>query len=219
MKLYLIRHGQTDWNLQGRFQGREDIPLNETGIRQAEECGRALAGEKMKAVISSPLSRASRTAEIIADIVSAEQLMIEEQLTERDFSKVSGMTPKEREAFYASGEEDDKEPWDILCRRMISCINRYAEQYRNQNIIMVSHGASINAALSVLSEGETGTGKIILKNTCINIIHYNCGRLSLGEFNYNCGRLSLGEFNLTAQEYMTLKERKKNSLISSFEQI
>ncbi|HCM13527.1 MAG TPA: alpha-ribazole phosphatase, partial [Lachnospiraceae bacterium] len=44
MKLFLIRHGETDWNKQGRFQGREDIPLNETGIKQALNCGQALKG-------------------------------------------------------------------------------------------------------------------------------------------------------------------------------
>ncbi len=193
MKIFLVRHGQTDWNMQGRFQGREDIPLNDNGLQQAKECGMALAGENYKAVITSPLSRASKTAEIIAQIVSAEQLIIEENITERDFSKVSGMTPAEREAFYASGKKDDKEPWDKLCKRMLRSIKKYAEQFEGQNIIMVSHGASINSVLSVLSEGKTGTGKVILKNTCINIIHYDNGKLSLGEF------------NLTAKEFLALK--------------
>ncbi len=197
MKVYLIRHGQTDWNIQQRFQGREDVPLNEVGIMQAAECGNALKGDNFKAVITSPLVRASKTAEIIADIVSAEQLIIEKQIIERDFSKVSGMTPKEREAFYASGEKDDKEPWDKLCHRMISCIKRYGEQFKSNNIIMVSHGASINAVLSVLSAGKTGTGKIRLKNTCINILHYDKGQLRLGEY------------NLTAEEYLELKSMKK----------
>lgn len=196
MKVYLIRHGQTDWNIQGRFQGREDIPLNEVGIMQAQECGEALKGENFKAVITSPLSRASKTAEIIAELVSADHVIIEDQITERDFSKVSGMTPKEREAFYASGEEDDKEPWEQLCNRMISCIKSYGEKYYNHNIIMVSHGASINSVLSVLSTGKTGTGKIILKNTCINII------------DYENGQLSLGEYNLSAKEYIELKRKK-----------
>lgn len=199
MNIYLIRHGQTDWNIQQRFQGREDIPLNEVGIMQAVECGNALKGVDFEAVITSPLVRASKTAEIISEIVSAKQLIIEEQIIERDFSKVSGMTPEEREIFYASGEKDDKEPWDKLCQRMISCIKRYGEQFKSKNIIMVSHGASINAVLSLLSAGKTGTGKIRLKNTCINIL------------NYDRGHLSLEEFNLTAQEYLELKSKKKNS--------
>jgi broad specificity phosphatase PhoE len=197
MKIYLIRHGQTDWNIQQRFQGREDIPLNEVGILQAVECGNALKGDYFKAVITSPLTRASKTAEIIADIVSAEQFIIEKQIIERDFSRVSGMTPREREIFYASGEKDDKEPWDILCHRMVSCIKHYGEQFKSNNIIMVSHGATINSVLSVLSAGKTGTGKIRLKNTCINILYYDKGQLSLGEY------------NLTAEEYLILKSKKK----------
>ncbi len=201
MKIYLIRHGQTDWNLEGRFQGREDIPLNEQGIRQAKECGDAISHENFKAVIMSPLSRAVKTAEIIAESVAVHQIITEEAITERDFSKVSGMTPKERETFYASGEQDDKEPWDELCKRMMSSIRKYAERYHGHNIIMVSHGASINSVLSALSEGKTGTGKILLKNACINIIYYENGKLSLGEY------------NLSAEEYLDLFLEKKEDVV------
>lgn len=190
MKIFLIRHGQTDWNLEGRFQGREDIPLNEQGVLQAIECGNAIKGEEVNIVITSPLIRAKRTAQIIADEIGANQLIIDEGITERDFSKVSGMTPQEREAFYASGEEDDKEPWELLSKRMMANIEKYAKLYPGQNIIMVSHGASINCVLAVLSEGRTGTGKIILKNVCINII------------NYEDDKLTLGEYNLSPEEYL-----------------
>lgn len=198
MKIYLIRHGQTDWNLEGRFQGREDIALNEHGILQAVKCGEAISRETFQAVITSPLSRARKTAEIIAEKISVNQIIVDEAITERDFSKVSGMTPKEREAFYASGEKDDKEPWEDLCKRMISSIRRYGEQFSDSNIVMVSHGASINSVLSVLSEGKTGTGKILLKNACINILHYEDGILSLDEY------------NLSAEEYLDLFMKKED---------
>lgn len=193
MRIYLIRHGQTDWNLQGRFQGREDIPLNETGILQAQECAKALAGENFRAVVTSPLSRAKRTAEIIAEHLNIQQIILEDGITERDFSKVSGMTPEEREAFYASGEPDDKEPWEQLCDRMMGTLHRYARQFSRDNIIMISHGASINSVLSVLSNGTTGTGKVILKNTCINILLYEQGQFRLGDY------------NLTAEEYTAMR--------------
>jgi broad specificity phosphatase PhoE len=195
MKIYLIRHGQTDWNLQGRFQGREDIPLNQNGIEQAISCGMALKGDKFEAVITSPLIRARKTAEIIAEQLGLTKIITDEGIIERDFKKVSGMTPKEREAFYASQEMDDKEPWDDLCNRMISTLRKYGEQYQGKNIIMVSHGASINSVLSILSSGATGTGKIILKNTCISILHYENGKLRLGEY------------NMTAQEYLSYKKK------------
>jgi broad specificity phosphatase PhoE len=183
MRIYLIRHGETDWNKQGRFQGREDIALNENGIMQAKRCASALSEERFKAVISSPLIRARRTAEIIAEQLGITQLLIEEGITERDFAKISGMTPGEREAFYASGELDDQEPWEDVCDRMIDSLRKYAEQFHGEDIIMISHGASINSVLSILSGGKTGTGKIILKNTCINIIYFEEDMFRLGEYN------------------------------------
>lgn len=195
MKIYLIRHGQTDWNLEGRFQGREDIALNEYGIKQAIECGEAFEGEHIKAIVTSPLIRARKTAKIIADMIGVEQVIVDEAITERDFKKVSGMTPQEREAFYASGEKDDKEPWDDLYKRMIASIKRYANKFNPHDIIMVSHGASINSVLSVISNGYTGTGKLFLKNACINILEYKDGQLQLGAF------------NMTAQEYMAMKQK------------
>jgi len=200
MKIYLIRHGQTDWNLEGRFQGREDIMLNATGIAQAKECGQALAGEAFKAVITSPLIRARKTAEIIAEIVQAEDFIVDDAITERDFKAVSGMTKEEREAFYASGGIDDKEPFEDVCNRMIGSIKKYGLRYYDNNIIMVSHGASINSVLWVLSGGETGTGKLWLKNTCINII--DCDRE---------GNLKLEHVNLSAKEYMAIKRGTPDS--------
>jgi uncharacterized phosphatase len=192
MKIYLIRHGETDWNLQGRFQGREDIPLNENGRLQAQRCGQVLQGEHFEAIITSPLSRAKKTAEIIAGNIGVENIIVEPKITERDFSKVSGMTPKEREAFYASGEEDDKEPWDQLCNRMMSSIKKYVDEFTPKNILIVSHGASINSVISILTQGELGTRKTILKNTCINII------------NYENAKMKLEQYNLSADEYKNL---------------
>ena len=65
-QVILIRHGQTDWNVEPRFRGLADIPLNEAGVAQAEALARRLASEPIAAVYSSPLRRALHTAEIIA---------------------------------------------------------------------------------------------------------------------------------------------------------
>lgn len=198
MKIFLIRHGETDWNKQGRFQGREDIELNENGILQAQSCGRALAGEKIAAIITSPLSRARKTAEMIAGHLGVNDIIVEEGIIERDFSKLAGLLPKEREEFFASGEIDDKEPFDQLSKRMFYHIKKYAEAYKGQNLLMVSHGASINSVLSVLNHGKNGTEKIRLKNACINIIHYQEGHLSLEVI------------NLSPEEYSEWKTEQEN---------
>ena len=170
--IYLIRHGETDWNRKGMFQGREDIALNENGIEQAKLCGKALKGEKFRAVITSPLIRAQRTAGIIAENLSIEQVVVEEDLIERDFGKISGLNPQEREAFLESDKDACMEPFEEVSNRMMSCIKRYADLYYDENIIIVSHGASINAFFALLSGGDIGIGKVLLKNTCINVVEY-----------------------------------------------
>ena len=69
MKIYLARHGETDWNSEKRFQGHRDIPMNETGIRQMEELARRIRdkGITFTGIISSPLKRARKSAEMIAE--------------------------------------------------------------------------------------------------------------------------------------------------------
>ncbi len=65
--IYIVRHGQTDWNVEGIYQGRIDIPLNKTGIEQAKRTREKLRGIKFDKVFSSPLKRAFETAQIICD--------------------------------------------------------------------------------------------------------------------------------------------------------
>lgn len=197
MKLFLIRHGETDWNKQGRFQGREDIPLNETGIKQALNCGQALKGGHYAAVITSPLIRAKKTAEMIAETVGIEKIIVEEDFIERDFDKISGMTPQERKAFLASGQVDNKEPFEVICKRMLHGIMKYAGMFYNENLILISHGASIRAVLDQFTGGEITSKRIILKNTCISILEYEDGFLELKAY------------NLTPEQYQERKSREK----------
>ena len=93
MKLYMARHGQTDWNLENRAQGRTDMPLNATGISQAEELRDKIAGMKFDICYASPLKRAAKTAEIMVDgkcpIVYSDLLM------ERCFGNFEGKEGKD----------------------------------------------------------------------------------------------------------------------------
>ena len=75
LKIYVFRHGETDWNAQHRIQGRTDVPLNKNGIRQAEDMGRSVAGKiKPEYMIVSDLSRAQDTGKIIAGFLGMDRI-------------------------------------------------------------------------------------------------------------------------------------------------
>jgi uncharacterized phosphatase len=193
MAIYLIRHGETDWNRQGRLQGLEDIELNETGIRQAYECAGAFPGIPVDRILTSPLKRARQMADIIADFLGLPSAIVVEDLTERDFGRLSGLTPEERESFLASGEDPQLEPKEPLTRRLMSVLNGCADRSVQKSIVIVSHGAAINMILSYLSDEEIGTGKTILKNGCIS-------RISSIERAFK-----IDFYNLTAEEFLNKK--------------
>ncbi len=183
MTIYLLRHGETDWNLIGKVQGREDIPLNETGRAQAKRCAAAFLNTGIKLIVTSPLSRAVQTANIISDSISGAKVIIDEGLIERDFGKMSGMAYDRNKYFDRFEHEETMEPLDRLSGRLIDCIHKYAIKHYDQDILMVSHGAAINSIIMVLSEGEEGSGKTRLKNACISILTYKDNELKLGSFN------------------------------------
>lgn len=88
MKLYIVRHGQTDWNIQHKAQGRTDIPLNETGIKQAKSLCDKIKDIKFDAVYVSPLKRARKTAEIATD--GKYEIAFDDRLMERSFGDYEG---------------------------------------------------------------------------------------------------------------------------------
>jgi broad specificity phosphatase PhoE len=92
---YFMRHGQTDWNLQGRLQGHSDIPLNATGLAQAHAAADALTDESIEVIVSSPLIRALKTAAIVAERI-ARQIYIDGQLKECSFGAFEGEAPAAR---------------------------------------------------------------------------------------------------------------------------
>lgn len=110
MRLVLARHGETDWNLQGRVQGRSDIELNETGRKQAEAMARALRNAPVKAVYASPLKRARDTASAINRFHRVDVTTLD-GLKEIDAGEVDGLTYDEMSSRYG----DFFEKWISDC--------------------------------------------------------------------------------------------------------
>ena len=94
MKIYLVRHGQTDWNYQKKIQGQQDVDINEQGIRQAEKLAEILKNVPFEYAVCSPLTRAHHTAEILLKYHSV-PLSYDERLKEIYLGKWEGKTHKE----------------------------------------------------------------------------------------------------------------------------
>ena len=90
-ELYLVRHGETDWNRQRRIQGLTDIPLNDAGREQARETGSVLGRRPFDGIFSSPLGRALETARIIAGEVGLPEPGVIDALAERNYGEAEGM--------------------------------------------------------------------------------------------------------------------------------
>lgn len=177
MRLYLIRHGETDWNRICRCQGREDIPLNEDGIRQGALSGAALRNLGITAVYCSPLKRAVRTAEEIAKATGLSKEAVHElpELIERDLGPFSGKEMADQKAYFALAAGEDvpgMEPFPEVLERMERALVLLSETGQ-ERIAAVSHGAAINVLLAGLSNRAIGTGKTRLYNGGITVIEGN----------------------------------------------
>jgi len=171
--LCLVRHGETDWNKQSRLQGQEDVPLNELGRQQAHESGLHLKDDYWDAIISSPLSRAYETSEIIQNqLYQSTPIYTLDQFKERAFGEASGLTIEELREKYPNRTYPNQEEWEDFKARVFSGIDEVQARFTGQKFLLVAHGAVINCILSVLSNGEVGSGKTRLINACISHIEH-----------------------------------------------
>jgi len=151
-RILLARHGETEWNRLGRWQGHADPPLNETGRRQAEALAARLASDGIAAVFSSDLRRASETARIVADRLG---LDVEEEraLREIDVGSWSGLTRSEVQERYPEGFArwlageigHDGETREELSQRVVGAVERIAAAHVDEHVLVVTHGGAIRA--------------------------------------------------------------------------
>lgn len=181
--LYLVRHGETDWNSSGRLQGDEDIELNKSGREQAVQLATCLKRLSWDLIISSPLKRAYETAAIIASTLSLPEIVVLETLKERNYGAASGLLPEERRKLFPDGVFPGQEDFENLRTRAMSAFVKITRDYPGQKIIVISHGAFINSILYTLSGGEFGSYKTRLKNGCISKITLEENTWAVGFFN------------------------------------
>jgi broad specificity phosphatase PhoE len=169
----LLRHGQTDWNIDFRLQGITDIPLNETGVLQASTAARLIKPEDWNFIASSPLSRAKDTAEIIASSIGIPEIHIDSMLLERSFGEAEGLTHAEWKEKFPDGMPPGGESLDELKLRAISLLDHLAVQYRGTRVLAVSHGAMIRKVVRLVSGGELPQAGDRFENTSLTILKHN----------------------------------------------
>ncbi len=196
--IILVRHGLTEWNRVERFRGRIDVPLNDTGLQQAEATGRRVAAQWQPAAIySSPLSRAVRTAEAIGRW-SGLEVGIDPGLVDIDYGNWQGLTPEEARIRWP----DAIDLWyqmpqlaDIPCgerleevrERGMKTVDELAARHAGQTIVLVSHTV-INRIilLGVLGLGNERFWRIRQEPCAINVFEIEGGEYTLVSLNDTC---------------------------------
>jgi len=167
--LLLIRHGQTDWNIDGRAQGHTDNSLNERGIAQAEILAEKLASHHsdITALYSSDLSRAFVTAQMVGEKLRL-QIEKREQLRERNNGAAEGLTVEEERVFYGTSEEilnelfpqcqerwnytsiPDAETYNELLQRVKNELVKIAAKHPGKKVAVIAHGEILGIFVSYL---------------------------------------------------------------------
>ncbi len=149
VSFWYLRHGETDWNAQGLSQGNVDIPLNRTGIAQAQAAAELLRNRGITSIIASPLSRARVTAEIVAETLGL-SIALDDGLREVRFGVQEGKPMTRWFSDWVAGTwtPEGGEPFPVLRTRSVAAINRAVEH--PPVVLVVAHGAVFRALRSAM---------------------------------------------------------------------
>lgn len=183
--LGLIRHGETDWNAEGRVQGQSDIPLNVKGLAQAEALARRLAQEDWDHLYASDLSRAYETARAIARL-NGLHVTADPRLREVNAGEWEGLTLEQRVTKWGdqwSQISTGQETPDRVVARAQTFLEEICRKHPDQRILIVSHGAWLGHTIRhLLGARQDRTDK--LRNTAVSIVR-RAGEIWTCE-RYNC---------------------------------
>lgn len=185
-RIILIRHGETTWNIEGRYQGQEDTPLSPRGIRQGKAAALALQDIPFDAAISSPLSRAYDTCRMAA---SFHHLPVKKDplITEINHGKWEGVLaediekeyPEEFHLWHTHPEKvqmPDGENLEDVHARVKKAFENYVRKYEGKTILVAAHDA-VNKVIicDILGLSISHFWQIKQDNACINVLEYNDG--------------------------------------------
>lgn len=187
--IFLARHGESDWNVEKRFQGHSDRPLTERGRDQAHALADLVGSEKIDAVYTSPLSRARETAEIVAARAGLEAVALPE-LREVDTGSWSGLSRADVEARFPEGFArwrsggsgwENGETYEEMAERVIGALRKIAEDHPDGRVLVISHGGpirAIHAAAEGLAIKDYRRLKPVEPNARLSAVAVENGRLT-----------------------------------------
>lgn len=156
MKLFIVRHGQTDYNLQGKFQGQIDIPLNEEGKNQAIGVLKIFKDIDIDVIFSSPLARAIDTVKKISEYKNID-IIIDNRIIERSFGDLEGKYSVD------NLEEYNIENMTHLKQRVFSFLKDIIKEYKDKNVLVATH-EGIAKVIEIFFYGEEAGKSFRLKN-------------------------------------------------------
>lgn len=171
--LGLLRHGQTDWNINFLLQGVTDIPMNQTGIEQVKLAAQAIRAEDWDVVLTSPLSRARQTAEIIASQHGYTEIIEQELLIERSFGEAEGLSHEQWRAKYSNLDViPGGESRTQLAERSMLLLETISQELAGKRVLAISHGALIRALIAIASNNELPRDGERLGNASLNVVKH-----------------------------------------------
>jgi len=203
LHLMLVRHGETDWNVQRRYQGQSDVPLSELGQRQAIHIAERLADRKIDAIYASDLKRAMETAGAIAERKILE-ILPEPRLRELKFGILEGLTFEEAEVRYPemisawledfNNTPEGAETIDLFNARIVSLLDDLKRKHDEQIVLLVGHGGSLSEILRVvLGLSPDKRWYIEMENASLSEILIAGNYVALKRLNDICHLAVLGE--------------------------
>ncbi len=182
-KVALLRHGQTDWNIDFRLQGTTDIPLNDHGRAQAKAVGQLIRASDWDLILTSPLSRAIETSQIVSDSTGIRAVRVEALLLERAFGEAEGMTYEEWKSKFSNyAELPGGESLEQLAVRSWQLLDFLAAEFSGKRVLAVTHGSLIRKIIKLVSDGEYPREHERLGNASISTITHSAGAWSIGRY-------------------------------------
>jgi probable phosphoglycerate mutase len=184
MRLIIVRHGESEWNRIGRYQGQADAPLSELGVNQARALAGRLQGEKLDAIFTSPLQRAARTAQEIARFHPEVPLIPEAALMEIDHGDWQGLLIDEVQMRYGDGLSEwrlhptraqfpNGESFSNILKRVLDFKDDLAFTSANRTVLISTHDVVVKILVAdALGMNMDRINRIWVTNASISVIEY-----------------------------------------------